>query len=136
MFWVHFRQSQNSSILPISELNQYIDCQSRTKIASTFDEVSIESSEFRAFDRHIIGGASYVSSRTIIILAKVLLPRSTNLPKFQTCGPPESTFRAKSGMSPPPKSRLRNTFSRDSRNFWAAKWAATRVHFSSHRFDI
>ena len=59
MFWVHFRQSQNPGILPISELNQYIVCQSGTKIASTFDEVSIESSEIRAFDRDLIEGASY-----------------------------------------------------------------------------
>ena len=59
MFWVHFRQSQNPGILPISELNQYIDCRSRTKIASTFVKVSIESSEFRAFERDLIEGASH-----------------------------------------------------------------------------
>ena len=59
MFWGHFRQSQNPGILAISELHQYIDWQSRTKIASTFDKVSIESSEFRAFDRDLNEGASY-----------------------------------------------------------------------------
>ena len=59
MFWEHFRQSQNPGILPILQLDQYIDCQFRTKMASTFDEVSIESSEFRAFDRDLNEGASY-----------------------------------------------------------------------------
>ena len=57
MFWEHFRQSQNPGILPILQLDQYIDCQFRTKMASTFDEVSFESSEFRAFDRDLNEGA-------------------------------------------------------------------------------
>ena len=72
MFWGHFRQSQNPDILAISEFHQYIDCQSRTKIASTFDKVSIESSEFRAFDRDLNEGASYFRlEMTVDILMKL-----------------------------------------------------------------
>ena len=58
-FWGNFRQGQNPGILRIPELSQYFDCQSRTKKASTFVEVSIESSEIRAFDRALNEEASY-----------------------------------------------------------------------------
>ena len=137
MFWGHFRHTQNRGISGISKPNQYFDSHSKKKNGSTFDEVSIESSEFRAFDRALNEGASYFSSRVIPILALRIRyffgPRISKTSKLATIRRPLSVQKV---VCPPPKSRLKNTFSRGSRNFWAAKWAATRVHFSSHRFDI
>ena len=45
-------------------LSQCFDCQSRMKRASAFVEVSIESSEFRAFDRALNEEASYFCLET------------------------------------------------------------------------
>ena len=59
IFLGHFRQGQNPAILRIPQLSQYYDCQSRTKRASTLVEVSIESSEFRAFEGDLTEGASF-----------------------------------------------------------------------------
>ena len=58
-FWGHFWHDQNWGISRISNLSQYFDSHSRTKKASTFVEVSIESSVFRAFDRALNEEASY-----------------------------------------------------------------------------
>ena len=137
VFWWYFWVTQNRRISRVSKVTHYFDSNSWTKNASTFDEVSIESSEFRAFEWHLIGGASYFSSRAIPILALrkcyFLGPRISKTSKLVALRRPLSVQKV---VCPPPKSRLKNTFSRGSRNFWAAKWAATRVHFSSHRFDI
>ena len=61
-----------SAVRSESLSQQYFYCHFQTKIASTFVEVSIESSEFRAFDRDLIEGASYFRSRlTVDILMKL-----------------------------------------------------------------
>ena len=59
VFWGHFLHGQNRGILRIPKLSQYFDSHSRTKKASTFVKVSIESSVFRAFDRALNEEASY-----------------------------------------------------------------------------
>ena len=57
-----FLKWSKSGISRISKLNQYFDSHSRTKKASTFVKVSIESSENRAFDRALNEEASYFRS--------------------------------------------------------------------------
>jgi len=59
VFLGHFWRSHNRGISRIPKLGQYFDSHSRTKKASTFVKVSIESSVFRAFDRDLNEGASY-----------------------------------------------------------------------------
>ena len=68
-FWGHFWHGQNRGISRISKLSPYFDSHSRTKKASTFVEVSIESSDFRAFDRALNEGASYFTSKVIPLSA-------------------------------------------------------------------
>ena len=137
MFWGYFRHSQNRGISGISKPSQYFDSHSKKKNGSTFVKVSIESSEIRAFDRALNEGASCFSSRVIPILVLRICyffgPRISKTSKLATLRRPLSVQKV---VCPPPKSRLKNAFSRGSRNFWAAKSAATRVHFLSHRFDI
>ena len=55
----YFWHDQNRGILRIPKRGKYIDSHSRTKKASTFVKVSIESSVFRAFDRDLNEEASY-----------------------------------------------------------------------------
>ena len=58
-FWEHFWYSQDPCISRISRLTQYFNSHLRTKIASTFDEGSIESAIFRAFRGALNEGATY-----------------------------------------------------------------------------
>ena len=71
MFWEHFRYTQNRGILGISKPSQYFDSHSKKKNGSTFVEVSIESSEFRAFRGALMGGASYFHSKVMFTLASL-----------------------------------------------------------------
>ena len=68
-FWGHFCRSQNRGISGISKPIQYFDSHSKTKNGSGFVEVSIESSDFRAFDRALNEGATYFSFQVMSILA-------------------------------------------------------------------
>ena len=76
VFWRHFWHSQNRGISRITKLSQYFESHLRTKKASTFVEVSIESSEFRAFDRALNEGASYFVSKVM----SIFLPRKYYFP--------------------------------------------------------
>ena len=104
MFWGHFHHIQNRGISGISKPNQYFDSHSKMKNGSTFDEVSIESSEFRAFDRALNEGASYFSSRVIPILALRIRyffgPRISKTSKLATIRRPLSVQKV---VCPPKK---------------------------------
>ena len=85
-FWWHFWDSQNRGISRISKLTQYFESHSRTKNASTFIKVSIESSEFRAFDRALNEGASYfifqVTSVLVLRKCYFLGPKNSKMSKL------------------------------------------------------
>ena len=123
-FCGHFWGSQNEGISRISKLTQYFDSHYKTKNASTFVEGSIESSDFRAFDRALNEGASYFSSKVVLILVLqkcyFLPPQISKMSKLSALWRP---LLVKKMVCPPPFFRLKNTFSRDSQRAYAAKSA-------------
>ena len=68
VFWWYFWVSQNRPILRISKVTYYFDSYSKTNNGSTFDEVSIESSVFRAFRGALNEGATYFCLKVIQFL--------------------------------------------------------------------
>ena len=64
---MEFRSCQNSGISWDSKLSEYFESHFKTKIASTFDKVSIESSVFRAFRGALNEGATYFRSKVMCI---------------------------------------------------------------------
>ena len=92
---------QNPGILPIPELSQYFDSHPRTKKASTFVKVSIESSVFRAFDRALNEGASYFSSEVILVLViqKYYFPGHQISKMSQLVALPRQLLKMKSGYA-------------------------------------
>ena len=102
-FWGHFWHGQNRGISRISKLNQYFDSHSRTKKASTFVEVSIESSENRAFDRALNEEASYFRSEMAEgILLKKWLKIYLRASKIHDLAAPFRPFSAEKWVCPPP----------------------------------
>ena len=89
VFWRHFWHSQNRGISRIPKPSQYLESHLRTKNASTFVKVSIESSDFRAFDRALNEGASYFSLKVmcIFLTRKYYFPDSEISKNFKLSGP-------------------------------------------------
>ena len=74
------------------------------KKASTFVEVSIESSEIRAFDRTLNEEASYFRSKMVEgILSKKLLKIYLRASKIHDLAAPFRPFSAEKWVCPPPK---------------------------------
>ena len=105
VFWGHFWHSQNRGISRITKLSQYFESHLWTKNASTFVEVSIESSEFRAFDRALNEGASYFSSNVMCIFVprKYYFPDSKIPKNSKLSGPRRPVLKIKSVCAPPHK---------------------------------
>ena len=106
MFWGHFWHSQILGISRIPKLSQYLDSYMRTKNASPFVKVSIESSVFRAFDRALNEGASYFSSEVILVLViqKYYFPGPQISKMSQLAALRRQLLKMKSGYAPPQKS--------------------------------
>ena len=117
MFWDHFRYAQNRGILGISKPSQYFDSHSKKKNGSTFDKVSIESSEFRAFDRALNEGATYFSFQVMPILVprKCYFLRPKIFEVSQLVALRRRLLKIKR-VCPPPKSRFKNSRTRRSRS--------------------
>ena len=108
VFWWYFWVSQNRPISRISKVTFYFDSTSKTKNGSTFDEVSIESSVFRAFDRALNEGARYFGSEVIYVLViwknNFLVRQISKMSQLAALA--RRLFKMKSGYAPPPKNSL------------------------------
>ena len=115
VFWRHFRLSQNRGISGISKPSQYFDSHSQRKNDSTFVEVSIESSDFRAFDRALNEGATYFSFQVMPILVsrKCYFLRSKIFKMSQLVAFRRRLLKIKRVCPPPKKkSRFKNSRTR------------------------
>ena len=118
-FLRHFWHSQNRGISRITKLSQYFESHLWTKNSSTFVEVSIESSEFRAFDRCLNEGASYFSSNVMCIFVprKYYFPDSKIPKNSKLSGPRRPVLKIKSVCAPPTNS-LQNYRKKPLLNFY------------------